>query len=161
MAELGSVHSVSWSPEYQELMTADSIADAGWGIRIRCHTTAYFVLSPAICRQQGEPKTPSGGSAGAELPVCNKANPKLKQNKCWITCYIYTKPKCVYYSCLDYSDPSIKPSYIDCACSLCRLRPAQWQGARWWPSWVDHYFVPEWWCSLKIKESSSKIMSLG
>ena len=32
-------------------------------------------------RQRGEPKPPSGGSAGAELPVCNKAKPRLKQNK--------------------------------------------------------------------------------
>ena len=32
-------------------------------------------------RQRGEPKPPSGGSAGAELPVCNKAKPRLKQTK--------------------------------------------------------------------------------
>ena len=40
---------------------------------------ADFIKSPLISRQQGVPKPPSGGSARAELPVYNKAKPRLKQ----------------------------------------------------------------------------------
>ena len=40
---------------------------------------ADFVKSPLISSQQGVLKPPSGGSAGAELRVYNKAKPRLKQ----------------------------------------------------------------------------------
>ena len=92
MAELGPVHSVSRSPEYQDMwhsknvsrhLYATTYADAGGGDRQEGHTTAargLLWLTNGWCLSYwGVPKPPSGGSAGAELSVCSKAKPRLKQ----------------------------------------------------------------------------------